>query len=67
MIQIDGLKLSLALANVSMSAKELAEESGVSVVTIARFKAGTQKARPKTLGRISKALGIRPEELMSNK
>lgn len=67
MIKIDGLKLSLALAKVSMSAKELAEESGVSEVTITRFKTGTQKARPKTLGKISKVLGIRPEDLMSNK
>lgn len=64
MLQIDGFKLTLAIANCGFSALELSKESGVSQVTIARIKAGTQVPRPQTLGKIARALGVRVEDLL---
>ena len=67
MLEIDGFKLTLAIAECSLSAVELAEKSGVAQVTIARFKAGTQKARPQTIGKLAKVLGVRVEDLVKQK
>lgn len=64
MLQINPTKLILAIANKGLSATELSELSGVSVVTLARFKAGTQKARPQTLGKLAKALDVKAEDLI---
>lgn len=64
MFEVNGKKLMLAIANSGYSAVELAKICGVSQVTIARFKAGTQKARPQTIGKIAKALNIRVEDLI---
>lgn len=64
MIIIDGKKLILAIANCGLSAAELSKESGVSQVTIARMKAGTQVPRPQTLGKVARALGVKVEDLL---
>lgn len=64
MFQIDSKKLMIAIANSGYSAVELAKICGVSQVTIARFKAGTQKARPQTISKIAKALNTKIEDLI---
>lgn len=64
MLQIDTKKLIISIANKGLSATELAELSGVSRVTLARLKAGTQQARPQTLGKLAKALGVKVEDLI---
>lgn len=64
MIQVNSQKLIMAIANAGYSATELAIVSGVSKVTLARFKAGTQKARPQTLGKIARALNVKAEDLI---
>lgn len=64
MLEIDGFKLTLAIAECGLSAVELAEKSGVAQVTIARFKAGTQKARPQTICKLAKALNVKVEALV---
>lgn len=64
MLTVDGYKLTLKIANCGISATSLAEQSGVSQVTIARFKAGTQNARPQTIGKLARALGCKVEDLI---
>lgn len=64
MLEIDGFKLTIKIAECGYSAVELAKESGVARVTIARFKAGTQKARPQTIGKLAKALNCKVEDLI---
>lgn len=64
MLEINPTKLIVAIANKGLSATELSTLSGISMVTLARFKAGTQKARPQTLGKLAKALNVKVEDLI---
>lgn len=64
MIIVNSQKLIIAIANAGYTATELSKVSGVSQVTLARFKAGTQKARPQTLGKLAKALNVKVEDLI---
>lgn len=64
LIKINSQKLIMVIANSGMSAKELAEKCGISQVTIARFKSGTQKARLQTAGKLAKTLGVKVEDLI---
>ena len=64
MLIINRNKLLIAIANHGYSAIELSKKSGVSQVTIARFKAGTQKARPQTVYKLAKALNVKVEDLI---
>lgn len=64
MLTIDTGKLIVAIANTGWTANQVAEASGISQVTIARFKAGTQKARPQTVYKLAKALNVKVEDLI---
>lgn len=58
--------LNLALAELCISKKELAEKSGVDVVTISRMISGVQEPRPKTVGKIAKAINVSVKELIED-
>jgi transcriptional regulator with XRE-family HTH domain len=47
-----------------LSMRELEEASGVSYNTIWRLETGKTGAQPRTIRRISKALGVDPSELV---
>jgi transcriptional regulator with XRE-family HTH domain len=47
-----------------LSMRELEERSGVSYNTIWRLEAGRQGAQPRTIRRLSEALGVEPHELI---
>ena len=64
-MMIDNNKINLLLANRCMSINKLAEASGVDKVTISRIRNGSQKPRPKTLGKIARALKTDVENLIS--
>lgn len=63
-MKINSTKLNLALARECVSMKELAEKSGVDVVTLARINKGKQTPRPQTIGKIAKALNCDVAELL---
>lgn len=65
-MKLSARKLNLLLANKVMPMEELVKESGVSRVTLARMKAGTQEPRPQTLGKIARALGVKVEDLLED-
>ncbi|MEG1619791.1 MAG: helix-turn-helix transcriptional regulator [Eubacterium sp.] len=65
-MKIDTKKLDLIMAENCLSAEELAKLTGVSSVTVSRIKKGTQKARPKTIGKIVKALNLKVNELIKD-
>ncbi|HHW57957.1 MAG TPA: helix-turn-helix transcriptional regulator [Clostridia bacterium] len=54
------------MAEKCLTSEKLSKITGVSQVTIARMKNGSQKPRPITIGKIAKALGIKPEELIED-
>ena len=57
-MKIDNKKLDLIMATQCLTSEKLTEVTGVSQVSIARFRNGTQQPRPATIGRIAKALGV---------
>ena len=64
MFNVNKEKLMIAIANSGYSATELASLCGLSQVTLARIKAGTQKARPQTINKIANALNMKVEDLV---
>ncbi|HBB28314.1 MAG TPA: hypothetical protein DC000_03520 [Clostridiales bacterium] len=59
-------KLNLAIANRCLSVNELSAISGVNSVTLCRIRKGTQKARPKTVGKLARALKCKVEDLLED-
>lgn len=65
-MKIDNEKLDLIMAENCLTAEEFAKLTGVSSVTVSRIKKGTQKTRPKTIGKIVKALNLKVNELIKD-
>lgn len=63
-MKINKSALEIAMANVCITAEELSKATELSTITITRIKNGFQEARPATVGKIAKALGVRVEELI---
>lgn len=63
-MEMDIKKFNLALANSCLTLEELSKKSGVGRCTISRVKNDSQKATPRTLGKLAKALGVRVEDLL---
>ena len=63
-MKIDVTKLDIALANAKMSIAALSENSKVSRIAIARYRGGSQEARPQNVGKIAEALGVKVEDLL---
>jgi transcriptional regulator with XRE-family HTH domain len=63
-VQISKAKLNLAQARAELSYGELQEKSGISNGTLARILRGVQQPRPATVGKLARALGVDPVELM---
>ncbi|SHI40531.1 helix-turn-helix domain-containing protein [Lutispora thermophila] len=59
-------KLLLAMANACITIGELAEKSGVSRPALTKFTTGKSNPKPATLGKLAKALGVKPEELIED-
>lgn len=63
-MKIDSKKLGLAMVRAGCAFKELAEAAGVSRATLSYINCG-KSCRPATLGRIAKALGVDPTEIIA--
>lgn len=63
-MNINAKKLETAMASKMLTAKMLAEKSGVSDVTITRVKNGIQKPKPVTIGKLAKALEVGVTEII---
>ena len=55
-MKIDNKKLEIVMATRCISLKELSKRSSISEVTLTRLKRNVQKPKPKTIGKIAKAL-----------
>ena len=64
-LEMDPKKLTLALARSCMSVPDLAKKTGIPAGTIHNIKA-RPKTRPKTAGKIAKALGVDVTELLKD-
>ena len=65
MISINRTKFLLALTNTQLTSKQIAEKAGVSRVIISKVANNKQSTmRPQTLGKIARALNVKPEDLI---
>lgn len=62
-MKIDKVKLELAMARACLNPQDLAKSSGLPAPTVNGAIRG-RGIRPATLGRIAKALGVDPAELL---
>lgn len=62
-MRVNRSKLELIMAKKDMNQKKLAEVSGVSRQSLSYTMNG-RSCRPELLGKISKALGVEPEEII---
>lgn len=63
-MKIDSRKLDLIMAAQCLTSEQLSKVTGVSQVSIARFRKGTQQPRPATIGKIAKALNVEIQEII---
>lgn len=63
-MKINNIKFNIAIANVAMEQKDLAEKTGLTPETISRIKNGQQEPRLSTVGKIAKALEVNVEDLI---
>jgi len=65
-MKIDKRKLDMVMAVQCLTSEKLSDVTGVSQVSIARFRKGTQQPRPATVGKIAKALGVDVTEIIES-
>jgi transcriptional regulator with XRE-family HTH domain len=63
-MEVDGIKLRKLREQQALSLRELSDLSGVSYNAIWRIEVGRTGAKPRTIRRLAKALGIEPVQLM---
>ena len=61
---VDAKRLRLAIAGKCLASKEVAKRAGLCEGTIAKLSRRDSVVRPKTLGKIVKALEIAPGEIL---
>ncbi len=64
MLQIDRKKLELAMASKCLNFKELKDLANISNSTVTKILENKVPLTPKTLGKIAKALNVKPAELI---
>ena len=63
-MKIDNQKLDMIMAAQCLTSKQLSTVTGVSQVSITRFRRGVQKPRPATIGKIAAGLGVAVTEIL---
>lgn len=63
-MKINRQKLQLAMANACLNMDDLAALAEVSRVSISKYLSGLRNPKPKTIGKIAKALNVPVENLI---
>lgn len=66
-MKINKQKLQLAMANACLNMDDLAALAEVSRVSISKYLSGLRNPKPKTIGKIAKALNVPVENLIDMK
>ena len=66
MLKLDRKKLELAMADKCLNFKELKDIANISNSTISKILESKMPLSPKILGKIAKALDVKPVELIKN-
>lgn len=63
-MRLNMTKLLLEMARAHMIDKELCAKAGIAKITFAQIKAGKNKPKPATIGKIATALNVPVEQLI---
>lgn len=63
-MKINKQKLQLAMANACMNMEDLATQAEISRISISKYISGLRNPKPKTIGKIAKALNVPVEKLI---
>jgi transcriptional regulator with XRE-family HTH domain len=63
-MEVDGAELRRARWSRALSQRELSRKTGVAFDTISRLEAGKQRAQPKTIRRLARALDVEPAQIL---
>jgi transcriptional regulator with XRE-family HTH domain len=66
-VEVDAVKLRELRRRRVLTLEELAEEADVGRNTIWRLEHGVMGAQPRTIRKLAKALGVKPEELVAER
>jgi len=62
--EVDGAQLRRLRRERALSQRELSRMTRIAFDTISRLETGKQRAQPRTIRKLSEALGVEPKELM---
>lgn len=63
-MKLDPKKLQFVMAEKCIEIRELSRKTGVTESTISKVKNGRQNAKPVTIGKLAKGLGVKISELL---
>lgn len=63
-MKLDTNKLQMVMAEKCVEIRELSKRTGVAECTISKVKRGKQNAKPVTIGKLAKGLGVKITELI---
>jgi transcriptional regulator with XRE-family HTH domain len=63
-MEVDGTRLRSLRRDSVLSQRELSRMTGVAFDTISRLETGKQRAQPKTVRKLARALGVEPRDLI---
>ena len=63
-MEVDGAELRRARRSRALSQRELSRKTGVAFDTISRLETGKQRAQPKTIRRLARALDVEPAQIL---
>ena len=63
-MKVNKKKLQLAMANACLNMDDLATMANVSRISIAKYLSGLRNPKPKTIGKIAKALNVPVESIV---
>ncbi len=62
--EVNGARLRRLRRERALSQRELSRMTGVAFDTISRLETGKQRAQPRTIRKLARALGVEPEDLV---
>lgn len=65
-MKLDRKKFEVALAHTGKTITEVCAEAGISTLSVTPKRRAKHALRPRTIGRLAKALGVEVEELLED-
>lgn len=65
-MKLSETKLQLAMAEKCINLTDLCKKADIAEITLRKGRQGTRNLKPETIGKIAKALGVTPSEIVED-